>query len=289
MKRREFILSSALALAGSIAMPAFSKPKKRKIGIQLYTLRDVIKTDPKGVLKQVADLGYQELETYGYNDGMLFGMKAKEFSDFVVSLGMKITSGHYKLGKSEKMKLVKGTLLNNWEEAVSDAKEIGQEYMMLAFLEPDERQTLDDYKFVCEMLNKGADVCKKYGVRMGYHNHEFEFMKIDDQVPYFMMLSQLDPKMISMELDLYWTTFAGYQPIDLIKRYPGRFNQWHLKDMDKTDRKKNADLGTGSIDFKEIVKYARLSGLQHYYVEHDTYPVSPWDSVRADIGYAKTL
>ncbi len=289
MKRREFIQASALAMAGTMALPAFSMPSKHKIGLQLYTLRDVIGKDPKGVLKQLADLGYQELETYGYRDGMLFGMPAKEFGEYVRSLGMRATSGHYGLGKTERMKEMKGTLSNDWERAAADAKEIGQEYMILAFLTPDERVTLDDYKYVCEKLNKGAEVCKKYGLRMGYHNHDFEFVKIDDQVPYFVMLSELDPKLVSMELDLYWTTYAGHQPIELFKKYPGRFEQWHLKDMDKVDRKKNANVGTGSIDFKSILAQDSLAGMKHYYIEHDSYSGTSWESVIADIGYAKTL
>jgi sugar phosphate isomerase/epimerase len=178
---------------------------------------------------------------------------------------------------------MKGTLLNDWDRAASDAKEMGQEYMVLAFLAPSERKTLDDYKFVCEQLNKAGEVCKTYGFRMGYHNHDFEFVAIDDQVPYFQMLNQLDPKLVSMELDLYWTTYAGQQPVELFKKYPGRFEQWHLKDMDKVDRKKNANIGTGSIDFKQILEQSSLAGLKHYYVEHDSYPGTSWESVQADI------
>jgi len=264
MKRRQFIQASSAALAGMMVLPAFATSSGQKIGLQLYTLRDVINKDPKGVLKQVSDLGYEELEAYSYRDGLLFGMKAKEFGDYVRSLGMRTTSGHYSLGKAERMKDIKGTLTNDWERAVADAKEIGQEYMILAFLMPEERKTLDDYKQVCEILNKAGEVCKRYGIRIGYHNHDFEFVKIDNQVPYFLMLSELDPKLVSMELDLYWSTYAEYPPVELFKKYPGRFEQWHLKDMDKTDRKKNANVGTGSIDFSQILASASLAGMKHY-------------------------
>ena len=291
MKRRTFIQTGALAIAGMAASKGFGfvLPGGRKTGIQLYTLRDVIFKDARGVLKQLADLGYQELETFGYNDGMLFGMKAKEFGDYVKSLGMTVPSGHYAFGKSERSKAMKGTILNDWERAVADAKEVGQEYMALAYLADDERKTLDDYKFVCEKVNQSAEVCKKYGVRMNYHNHAFEFDKFGDVVPYDMMLTQLDAKLVGMEMDMYWTTYAEKNPVDYFKKYPGRFEQWHLKDMDKTDRKKNADLGTGSIDFKQLLTHAKLAGLKHTYLEHDTFPKSSWESVKADIVYAKTL
>ena len=158
MKRRTFIQTSGLAMAGLAAFPAWAMKPKFPIGLQLYTLRDIIMMDPKGVLKMVTDLGYRDFETFGYNDGKLFGMPAKEFSDYVKSLGGRITSGHYGLGKSERMKAMKGTLINEWERAVADAKEVGQEYMALAYLNADERASLDDYKWVCEKINQSGEV-----------------------------------------------------------------------------------------------------------------------------------
>ncbi len=289
MKRRDFIQTSAFAVAGMMTVQGMPMPMDRNIGLQLYTLRDVIHKDPRGVLKQVAELGYQELEAYSYNDGKLFGMAAGEFGKYVQSLGMRITSGHYQLGKSERTRAMKGTVMNEWERAAADAREMGQEYMVIAYLNADERKTMDDYKAVCEQLNQAAVVCNQYGLRMNYHNHDFEFAKIDNQVPYHLMLSALDEKLVGMELDLYWTIFAGEQPVDYFRKHPGRFEQWHMKDMDKTDRRRNANLGTGSIDFKELLSYASLAGLTHCYVEHDTYPVSSWESVKEDIAYMKKL
>ncbi len=163
--------------------------------------------------------------------------------------------------------------------------------MVIAYLNADERVTLDDYKFVCDNLNKGGEMCNKYGLRLNYHNHDFEFAKIDGQVPFDMMLSKVDPKLVGIELDLYWTVFAGMNPMDYFMKYPGRFEQWHIKDMDKTDRKRNAIAGTGSIDFKALLAHADHAGLKHWYMEHDTYPVgmTSTESVKADIVYLKTL
>ncbi|NOT73290.1 MAG: sugar phosphate isomerase/epimerase [Cyclobacteriaceae bacterium] len=289
MKRRDFIQTSALAIAGSaIVFPALSAATpKLPVGIQLYTLRDVIMKDPKGVVKMLADLGYKDLETYGYGDGKLFGMPSKEFSDYVKSLGMRITSGHYGLGKAGVGPM--GSIRNGWESAVVDAKEAGQEYMVLAYLTKEERASMDSYKGICDEVNKAAEVCKKYGVRMNYHNHDFEFEKFDGEVAYDMMLKRLDPKLVDMELDLYWTIFAGVNPVDLFAKHPGRFVQWHVKDMDKTDNKKNAISGTGSIDFKSLMKSAKQSGLKHWYMEYDNHPVSSTESVKESIGYLKTL
>ncbi len=280
MKRREFIQTS-MAAAAIVSLPSFMVPAKRKTGLQLYSLRDVIKSDPKGVMKKVAEFGYQEVETFDYDNGKLFGLTLKEFADYTKSLGISITSGHYKLGKTKTE--IKGTLLKEWERAVADAKEIGQKYMVLAFLEPDEHKSLDDYKMVCEAVNKGAEMCKKYDIRMSYHNHEFEFEEFEGQVAYDFMLKELDPKLVSIELDLYWITRANHDPLDYFAKYPGRFEQWHVKDMDKTDMKKQVDVGTGRIDFKSIFAKASQAGMKHFYIEQEQYPSSSLESVKNSI------
>jgi len=291
MKRRQFIQTAAVASAAAF-IPSFAFAKsKRKIGIQLYTLRDVIFKDVQGTLKQVADFGYQELELFGYNDGKVFGKPVSEFAKMVKDLGMKITSGHYATGfinPPDKPAAV-GTLSNGWEKAVSDAKTMGQEYMLVAYLQKDERKSMDDYKKVCDLINKKAEVCKEYGIKIGYHNHDFEFEPIDGQVPYDLMLKELDPKSVSMELDLFWTIYANQDPIKLFEKHPGRFQQWHVKDMSKDDRKRNADVGTGTIDFKPIFEKAELSGMKHFYIEHDNFPSSSIESVKADAQNIKSI
>ncbi len=283
MKRRQFIQTSMIAASAAMIAPAFGRAEKKQVGLQLYTLRDVIKNDVKGLMKQVSEFGYKKIETFGYNDGMLFGMKSKEFADLIKGLGMKITSGHYGTGRTRPDAI--GTLKNGWDKAAADAAEAGQEYMIVAYLQPDERKTLDDYKEVCELINKSAETCKKHGVKLGYHNHAFEFDKIDDQVPFDLMLKSLDPKLVSIEMDLYWTVAGGQDPLAYFAKYPGRFPQWHVKDMDKADPKKNVIVGNGSIDFKAIFAKASQAGMKNFYIEHDTYPagISSIDCVRDDI------
>ncbi len=270
MKRREFIQQSALATVGAFALSSCSPAQNKKIGLQLYSLRDVIGNDVKGILEKVAKFGYKELEAYSYNEGKIFGMNYKEFTEYAKSLGMKVTSGHYGLS----------ALANGWERAVSDAKESGQEYMVIAYLTNDERK---DYKGVCEALNKAGEVCNKYGIRLNYHNHDFEFEQYEGQVAYHLMLKELDPKLVGMEMDLYWMYVANQNPLDYFIKYPGRFEQWHVKDMDKIDSKKQVDVGTGRIDFPSIFAKAKLSGMKHFYVEQEAYPVSSIESVEKSI------
>ena len=139
MNRREFIQTSTGATLGTMALSSFSFSNKRKIGLQLYSLRDVIGKDVKGTLEKVAKFGYKEVEAYSYNDGKIFDLKYKEFADLVKSLGMRVTSGHHLLGKSASSKAMKGTLMNDWERAVMDAKEVGQDFIVLAYLTADVR------------------------------------------------------------------------------------------------------------------------------------------------------
>jgi sugar phosphate isomerase/epimerase len=285
MNRREFIQTTSLAALGA-SLNSFAFLDKKKVGLQLYSLRDIVPQDPKGVLKKVADFGYKELEAYSYDDGKIFGLKYKEFSDYAKGLGMSVTSGHYPLGKSEKKKMVKGSVMNEWERAVGDAKAVGQEFMVVPYLELDER---NDYKGVCEALNEAGEVCNKYGIRLNYHNHEFEFEQFEGQLAYHLMLKELDPKLVGMEMDLYWMHVANQSPVEYFEKYPGRFEQWHVKDMDKTNPKQQVDVGTGRIDFKSIFAKAKQSGLKHFYIEQEAYPVSSIDSVEKCIWNLKKM
>lgn len=281
MKRREFIQTSALTAAAVLTGCTGSSTRKisEQLGLQLYTLRDTIGNDPKGVLRKVAEFGYKELETYGYRDGAIFGMKFDEFGRFVKDLGMKVVSGHYGLD------LTQGEV---WTKAIEDAKAIGQEYLVVPYLAESERQSLDDYKRICEQLNKAGEVCKSNGLGFGYHNHAFEFEKMEGQTPFDVMLTELDPKYVSIEMDIYWVVRAGADPLEYFDRYPGRFEQWHVKDMDKNDSDRNADIGSGSIDYKPIFAQAKRSGMKHWYVEQESYPGEPIESVGASANFIKT-
>jgi sugar phosphate isomerase/epimerase len=283
MRRRQFLKTSAVAAASMITMPALLQrcaDLKSQIGLQLYTLRDTIPQDPKGVLAKVASFGYKELETYSYRDGQIFGLPFSEFGSYVKSLGMKVVSGHYGLDQAKS---------DNWEKAVTDAKSIGQEHLVVPYIQDTERKSLDDYKRICESLNKAGEVVKKNGLKFGYHNHAFEFETMEGQIPYDLMLKELDPALVSMEMDIFWVVNAGQDPHKYFEQYPGRFDQWHVKDMDKTDKNRNANVGAGTIDWKGIFDKAKQSGMKHFYVEQETYPGPPIDSVEACAKYLQTI
>ena len=282
MKRREFIQTSALAFAGSLMLPSIMAEAKGKksIGLQLYTLRDVIMKDVKGTLRAVASMGYTEVETYGYQNGNLFGMPAKEFGKYLKSLGIKVTSGHYGID------LATGS---EWEKACADAKEMGQEYVVVPWMDKKYYTSMDALKVTCNSLNKAGEVAKKYKLRMGYHNHAFEFTQVEGKVVYDTMLQLLDPKLVTMEMDLFWVVNAGQNPLAYFQKYPGRFELWHVKDMDKGNKENNADVGTGSIDFTALFANAKKSGMKKFFIEQETYLSTPMESTKKSIDYLKTI
>lgn len=275
MKRRTFIQSTAMAIAGAgLVTDLMAGPKyKNKVGLQLYSLRDVIGKDPKAVLKSVADFGYKELETYGHVGGKLFGLSVKEYGDYVKSLGMKTVSGHYGMDVLEK----------NWSQTCDEAKSLGQEYVTVPWLNENYYSSMDELKKTCNTINKAAEAAKTKGLKTAYHNHAFEFKQVEGKVMFDVMLAELDPKLVSFEMDIFWVVNAGQDPIQYFQKYPGRFEQWHVKDMDKSDKNRNADVGTGAIDFKKIFAASKTSGMKHFYIEQETYPGSSTDSIKASI------
>ncbi|GAA4456747.1 sugar phosphate isomerase/epimerase [Nibrella saemangeumensis] len=267
---RQNFLRQAVTLAVAVPMlpklDAFAKAPQ-KVGLQLYTLRNELGKDLEGTLKKVAEIGYKEVELFGYNDGKIFGKTPKEFKALLDNLGLAAVSGHYMAGVA--MPQMKGTLKNGWEQAVADAAVMGLKYMNCAYLFPNERKTLDDYKNYAQLFNQAGEATRKAGIQFGYHNHDFEFQPLDGQVPYDILLKNTDPNLVKMELDLYWVAFAGKDPVELFKQNPGRFPLVHLKDMAKTEKREFAEVGTGSINFQRIMDAKKIAGIQHFFVEQD--------------------
>lgn len=277
ISRKNFLKTSALVVAAAMGsgVDVLAKPAK-SIGIQLYTLRDLLPKDLEGTLKKVAEIGYKEVELFGYSDGKFFGKTPAQFGALLKSLGLTAPSGHYTTGNT--MPKMKGTLTNDWKRAVDDAAALGQKYMVCAYLFPEERK-LDDYKRHIELFNKSAETCKAAGIQFAYHNHDFEFKKVDGMLPYDMILKGTDPKLVKMELDLYWASFAEQDPVALFKKHPGRFPLWHIKDMAKTPKREFSEVGLGSINFQRIFDAKKTAGMTHYFVEQDVCQRPPLESI----------
>src|SRR5690606_2803360 len=250
----------------------------------LYTLRDIIAQDVSGVIKKVADIGYQDVEPYGFSaaDGY-WGMSPKEFKSLLDSNNLKSSSGHYDL--EEFIRTGKEDQLHATIEA---ANVLGQEYVTLPYLQEDLRGSADTYKMIAEKMSIMAETCKKSGLKFAYHNHDFEFTNLGNgETGYKIFMENTDADLVQFELDLYWVQHSGNDPIELFKKYPGRFTMWHIKDMDKVNRDLNTEIGTGSMDFKPVFKNAQLSGMKHFFVEQENFSQGkdPFQSIRESFDF----
>jgi len=273
--------------AGMLMAPELFAYNKKYIGLQLYTVRDAMDKDPVGTLAKVAKVGFNSVEAATYTGSEKFyGMDGVSFAKVLKDNGLDLISSHYRLG--EDIPGSKGTILNDWQKAVDDAAQIGLKYMVCAWLSPAERGYLDHYKKISGDLNTAGEICKKAGIQLCYHNHDFEFIKQDGKYPYEMLLLNSDPGLVKMEMDLYWMTKANQDPMMLFNQYPGRFPLWHLKDMDNTPKQMFTEVGSGIIDFKKIFKHANKAGLKYFFVEQDICPGDPFDSITKSYNYIKT-
>ena len=285
--RRSFIKTTTIASAAVFIKPSFANFNHSYIGLQLYTVRDAMQKDPAAALTRVAQIGYNSVEGT-YAGGQFYGMDAKAFLALLKKNNLLMPSCHYRLGEDkDNGKDMAGTILHGWDKAVDDAKAIGCKYMVCAWLSPTERGNIDHYKLLAGYLNKAGETSKKEGIQLCYHNHDFEFIKDNDQLPYDILLNNTDKDLVKFEIDLYWLSRAGQDAVELINTHAGRFPLWHVKDMDNTSEHSFTEVGNGTIDFKNIFKYADKAGLKYFFVEQDKTPGDPFVSITKSIAYIK--
>ncbi len=280
MQRRTFVKSLAATTAAiTFSSNLFAASKKRPLGVQLYTIRDAIAKDLEGSLDKLSALGYNQVEAFGYN-GTFFGKTPKEFCKICDDRGLKLISSHYVTGRTTN---APATLSNGWQKAIDDAAEAKAKYMVCAWLPPAER-TAELFKTLPDLLNTCGEACSKSHIQLCYHNHDFEFQPINGTMPYDMILQNVDAAKVKMEVDLYWITKAGQDPVAYFQKYPGRFPMWHVKDMEKNSGV-FAEVGNGTIDFDRIFAARSTAGLQHWFVEQDVCKGDPFDSLAISRDY----
>ena len=284
-QRRDFLKQVGVLSAVSLAAPGllFAAPTPLKVGLQLYSLRDYIGKDVKGTLAKVAKAGYQEVETYGYSpDKHFWGLTAPEFKAALAANGLTTSSGHYDLG---------AFMRDGNEDAltayIKAAKASGQTYIIVPYLDEKVRTSVADFKAIAAKLNKAGARCKSAGLKLGYHNHDFEFKAIGGTMLYDVMLKETDSALVDFELDLYWVVRAGQDPIKLLAAHPKRFPLWHVKDMDKANHDLNTEVGAGTIDFKTIFAHASLAGLKHVFMEQENFAMDAYQSITQSAAYMK--
>lgn len=280
MNRKDFISLSGLGFLGLYACGTSNLiSKKKPLAIQLYTIRDAVSANLEKSLERLADLGFTQLEIYGY-DGKFFGKNRAEFHTILKNVGMEVISSHHTTGIVHNSK---GTLLNNWEQSVEDLYFIGSKYMVCSYLFPEER-TAEHYKKLPELLNQSGLMTKKAAIGFAYHNHDFEFGKFEENTIYDFILDNTDSDLVKMELDLYWISKTGFNPLDYFEKYPRRFPLWHVKDM-KAGTKDFSEIGNGTIDFKTIFEAREKAGLKHWFVEQDSSDKDMFESLKISTDY----
>lgn len=255
----------------SVSKSAGSDPVNAAIGLQLYTIRDAMTADVPGSLKKVSDTGYKYLELAGYTDGKFYGVEPVEFKKMVNDMGMEVLSSHTQVEGA-------GVTLDNAKKMAEDHAKLGVKYCLQPWIVEEMRTTIASYQKMAANWNQIGLIMKDFGMQFGYHNHNFEFATIEGKVPYYdVMLAELDKNLVTMELDLFWSTKAGQDPVEIIKKYPGRFQLFHMKDMYTNEApffttagvKDFAPVGSGVIDFKRILAVKDIAGMKYMVVEQD--------------------
>ena len=312
--RRKFLQQSGAVALTSLLLPQFNRAASlfegqanRPIGLQLYTLGDLMANDAKGTLQQVAAIGYKELEGAASAKGYYYGYKPNEFAAMVKDMGMTWRSQHvlgapFNMSQMQKMapkpqtaedsakmrrmmerfKFMETipTLKNDYQKLADEAADGGLSYLICSSIPV---STLDEIKTAVDVFSKAGEACKKNGVQFGYHNHTTEFDTVEGHRPFDYILDNTDKDLVKMELDLAWATKANQDPAELFKLHPGRYPLWHVKDLDK-NTKFPAEVGTGIVDFKHAFDNAQESGMQYFFVEQDGAP-KPIQNVTNSFNY----
>jgi sugar phosphate isomerase/epimerase len=282
MNRRTFLSAMGLAVAApQLACAARSAtvgttPRRlRRVGIQLYTLRDDARRDLEGTLRNIAQIGYKDVELLSSMNN--FGMPPQRLRALLDTLGLRAPSTH--LG---------GESFDHLDREIENAKILGHEYLVLASL-PTDTPTLDDYRRWADRLNDAGRRAQPSGVRVAFHDESIDFKKIDGMVPYDVLVERTDPNYVRLQLDTGNLALAGGDPYDYLKRYGSRYWLFHIKDAPAFGADHDTELGKGVVDFKRL--FANIDHIddKHLYVEQESYPGTPLESVRQDFAYISTL
>ena len=293
--RRSFIRNTAMAAAGVslFQQNIFAAVKKGELtGIQLYSVRAAMKADPLGTLKQLSDMGYRHVEHANYVNRKFYGWSVSEFKKILNGFGMSMPSGHTVLD-AKHWDATKKDFTNEWKYTVEDAAAMGQSFVISPWLEESKRKSMGDLKSFMEVFNRSGEFCKKFGMKFGYHNHDFEFSeKVEGKVLYDIILAETDPNLVMQQLDIGNMLNGGGKALEVMQQYPGRFESMHVKDEIKATEGhepfESTILGKGVVPIKAIIDLGRASGTKHFIIEQESYQgKTPMECAEEDINIMK--
>ena len=277
--RRNFLATLGVAALGVVSRDADAaaavvarRRRIERVGLQLYTVRDLMKADMPGTIARVAAIGYKEVEFAGY-----FGRTPREVHELLEKYHLSSPSTH-----------VPYDSFQSWQKVLDDSKVIGHQWVTLPWIPEEKRRTVADWKAIAAQFNQVGAQARKSGLRFAYHNHDFELNAIDGTRPLDILLGETDPKFVDFEMDIYWVIFGGGDPLDYFTRYPHRFALAHVKDSAGPPDNKMVDVGQGKIDFRTILAQSEKAGFKHYFVEHDQ-PADPIATIRNSYNYLHAL
>jgi Sugar phosphate isomerases/epimerases len=285
MNRRSFLetvttVTAATLLSGRLGWAA-AEHKINKIGVQLYTVRDLMKDDFEGTIAKVAQIGYKEVEFAGY-----FGRTGQQVRAVLEKNGLTAPATHVQYDELD----------DKFPSVIETSKTIGLKYIVCPWIPEELRKSPDIWKKAAEKFNHCGEESKKAGMQFAYHNHWFEFLPVNGKLPYDELLKDCDANLVKMEMDLCWITAAGADPLKYFNMYPGRFPLVHVKDLKKIpkvtaggsqnfgDTVDLTSVGSGIIDWKRIFAQSDKAGIKHYFVEHDK-PENSLESIKASYEY----
>ncbi|MEJ5052768.1 sugar phosphate isomerase/epimerase family protein [Sphingobacterium sp. MYb382] len=257
-----------IVFVAMLVFTAFSQVKAQKtkdVGLQLYSLREILPGNVASVLKDVAAAGYTQVELYGFNSkDQFWGLDATALKALLAESKLNAVSGHFNMTP-----YFKNGDETELHAAIAAAKTLGLKYVTIPWLDADVRTSGQDYYEVAKKLNRAGLLCKQAGLKLAYHNHDFEFIKYDGKTGLDILLQNTNKKLVDFEMDMYWVIKSGVKPEDLFKQNRGRFTLWHIKDVDKSNPNLNTEIGSGSLDYKSIFRAKKISGMKYFFVEHE--------------------
>jgi sugar phosphate isomerase/epimerase len=294
--RRIFIKKGSILLAGASMLKSdlltFTKPNTLT-GIQLYSVRDEMKKDAAGTLKQLASYGYKYVEHANYIDRKFYGYSAADFKKLLKDMDLQMRSGHTIMGRQH-WDDSKKDFTDLWKYTVEDAATVGQNFVISPSLDDSYRKNYDDLKRHMEVFNKSGELCKKSGMKFGYHNHDFEFsQQLNGETVYNIILNNTDPELVIQQLDIGNLYNGGAKAIDVVQKFPGRFVSMHVKDeipvSGSNEKYESTILGKGIVNVKEVIDLGRKSGgTRHFIIEQESYQgQSPLDAAKEDLAIMK--
>ena len=293
--RRDFLKKGAFSLAATtfFSRELFASIKAdTMLGIQLYSVRQDMTKDAAGTLKKISDIGYRYVEHANYVDRKFYKYTPTDFKKLLGDLNLQMHSGHTVMGKQH-WDVAKNDFTDAWKYTVDDAATVGQKYVISPWLDASMRTNMDDLKRYMNVFNKSGELCKKQGMKFGYHNHDFEFnTNIDGKRLYDLILQYTDPALVAQQLDMGNLYNGGAVAADVVKQYPGRFELMHVKDeiaaTKGNEKYESTILGAGIVNTKAICDAGKGTGTKYYIVEQESYQgKQPVDTAKEDYDIMK--